>query len=100
MHDIVVGQWWHSLDHDEPCRVVDTEVLWSQSTCVIGVPRRGTTLRALQSRLAPVKPSDAALLDQLCFTSTTARNADAIEMDALVAPLQRPIADSATHLER
>lgn len=25
-----LGEWRHSLDHDEPCRVVDTEVPWSQ----------------------------------------------------------------------
>ena len=67
-----VGEWWHSLDHDEPCRVVDTEVLWNQATCLVWLPRRGTTVRTLQGRLAPLKTSESGLLDRLCFTSAAA----------------------------
>lgn len=83
-----VGEWWHSLDHDEPCRVVDTEVLWGQATCLVWLPRRGSTVRALQQRLAPLKANDSGLLDRLCFTSSAARIADALERDVLVAPLE------------
>jgi superfamily II DNA or RNA helicase len=83
-----VGEWWHSLDHDEPCRVVDTEVLWNQATCLVWLPRRGTTVRTLQGRLAPLKTSESGLLDRLCFTTAAARIADALERDALVAPLE------------
>ncbi len=35
------GEWWHSIDHDEPCRVVDTDTLWGQATCLVWLPRRG-----------------------------------------------------------
>jgi len=83
-----IGEWWHSLDHDEPCRVVDTEVLWNQATCLIWLPRRGATVRALQSRLAPLKASEPRLLERLCFVSAAARIADALERDALIAPLE------------
>lgn len=83
-----VGEWWHSLDHDEPCRVVDTEVLWNQATCLVWLPRRGTTIRTLQGRLAPLKTADAGLLDRLCATSAAARIADALERDVLVSPLE------------
>lgn len=83
-----VGEWWHSLDHDEPCRVVDTEVLWNQATCLVWLPRRGTTVRSLQARLSPLKSSESGLLDRLCFTSAAARIADALGRDALVAPLE------------
>lgn len=83
-----VGEWLHSLDHDEPCRVVDTEVLWNQATCLIWLPRRGTTVRALQGRLAPLKSNEHWLVERLSFVCSAARIADALERDALVAPLE------------
>jgi len=30
------GEWWHSIDHDEPCRVVDTDA--AQSGRLVDVP--------------------------------------------------------------
>src|SRR5438128_2124783 len=83
-----VGDWWHSLDHDEPCRIVDIEVLWNQATCLLWLPRRGTTVRALQSRLVPLKTSESSMLERLSFVSAAARIADALGRDALVAPLE------------
>ena len=82
------GDWHYSLDHDEPCRIIDMEVLWNQATCLVWLPRRGATVRALQSRLAPLKASEPWLLERLCFVSAAARIADALERDALVAPLE------------
>jgi superfamily II DNA or RNA helicase len=84
-----VGQWWHSIDHDEPCRVVDIDTLWGQATCLVWLPRRGTAVRVLQKRLAPLnEASDSHLLHRLSYVSAGARIADALERDALVAPLE------------
>jgi len=85
---ILLGSWWHSVDHDEPCRVVDAEVLWNQATCLVWLPRRATTVRTLQDRLVPLKTSDSGLLDRLSFTSAAARIADALEHDALISPFE------------
>ena len=82
------GEWWHSIDHDEPCRVVDTDTLWGQATCLVWLPRRGTAVRVLQKRLAPLKSSESHLLDRLSYVSAAARIADSLERDALVAPLE------------
>ena len=82
------GEWWHSIDHDEPCRVVDTDTLWGQATCVVWLPRRGTAVRVLQKRLAPLKLGESNLIDRLSYVSAAARIADALERDALVAPLE------------
>src|SRR5438132_1454017 len=69
-----VGEWWHSLDHDEPCRIVDTDVLWGQATCLVWLPGR--------------RADDTHLLHRLSFVSAAARIADALERDTLVAPLE------------
>lgn len=82
------GEWWHSIDHDEPCRVVDTDTLWGQATCLVWLPRRGTAVRVLQKRLAPLKSGEPLLLDRLSYVSAAARIADSLERDALVAPLE------------
>ena len=36
------GEWWHSIDHGRPCRVVDTDALYGQITCLVRLSRRGT----------------------------------------------------------
>ena len=82
------GEWWHSIDHDEPCRVVDTETLWGQASCLVWLPRRDTAVRVLQKRLIPLKAGEPHLLDRLSYVSAAARIADALERDALVAPLE------------
>ena len=83
-----VGDWLHSLDHDEPCRIVDIEVLWGQSTCLLWLPRRGTAVRALQSRVVPLRASETATLERLSFAAAAARIADALGRDDLVAPIE------------
>lgn len=82
------GEWWHSIDHDESCRVVDTDTLWGQATCLVWLPRRGTAVRVLQKRLAPLKSGEPHLIDRLSYVSAAARIADSLERDALVAPLE------------
>lgn len=82
------GEWWYSIDHDEPCRVVDLEALWGQPTCLVWLPRRDAAVRVLQKRLVPLKAGGANLLDHLSYVSAAARIADALERDALVAPLE------------
>ena len=83
-----VGEWWHSIDHDEPCRIVESDALWGQASCVVWLPRRGSAVSVPQIRLAPLKASDDKLLHRLSYVSAAARIADALERDALVAPLE------------
>ena len=85
------GEWWHSIDHDEPCRVVDTDTLWGQASCLVWLPRRGAAVRVLQKRLAPLKSDESHLLDRLSYVSAAARIADSLERDALVAPLESAV---------
>jgi hypothetical protein len=82
------GEWWHSTDQNEPCRVVEVDRLWGQATCLIWLPRRDTTIRVLQKGLVPLQANDANLLHRLSYISAGARIADALERDTLVAPLE------------
>ena len=82
------GEWWHSIDHDEPCRVVDTDTLWGRATCLVWLPRQGAAFRVPRKRLIPLESSESHLLDRLSYISAAARIADSLERDALVAPLE------------
>ena len=73
------GEWWHSINHDEPYHVVDTDTLWGQETCLVWLPRRGAAVRVLQKRLLPLKSGESHLLDCLSYISSAARIADALE---------------------
>ena len=86
-----VGEWWHNIDYDEPCRIVETDALWGQATCVVWLPRRSSAIRILQSRLAPLKASDDKLLHRPAYVSAAARIADALERDTLVALLEASV---------
>src|SRR6266404_2934930 len=83
-----VGEWWHSIDYDEPCRIVETDAVWGQATCVVWLPRRSSAIRVLQSRLTALKASEHHLLHRISYVSAAARIADAVERDTLVAPLE------------
>ena len=82
------GEWWHSIDHDEPCRVVDSDTLWGQETCLVWLPRQGAAVRVPQKCLIPLKSGESQLLDRLSYVSAAARIVDSLERDALVAPLE------------
>ena len=83
-----MGEWWHSIDHDEPCRVVDTDTLWGQATSLVWLPGLGTAVRVLQKRLTPLKSGEAHVFDRASYVSAAARIADSLEREALVAPLE------------
>ena len=64
------------------------DALWGQETCLVWLPRRVSAVRVLQTRLVPLKASDAYLLHRLSYVSAGARIADALERDTLLAPLE------------
>ena len=83
------GEWWHNIDHNEPCRVADTDMLWGQATRLVWLPRRRTAVPVLQKRLAPLKSSESHLLDRLSYVSAAARIADFLAIERLGLPKVR-----------
>ena len=82
------GEWWQSLDHDEPCRVIETEGLWGQSTCLVWLPRRRSSARVRLDRLENLDVPNDGFLDRLAYVGAAARIADTLETDTLLAPLE------------
>src|SRR5438105_3742871 len=83
-----IGQWLQSLDHDEPCQLIEVSHVWGQTTCLIWLPRRATAIRVPQARLAPLRAVNEGLLDHLCFLAAASRIVEGLEQDVLVAPIE------------
>jgi superfamily II DNA or RNA helicase len=82
------GDWCYSLDHDEPGRVIAIDVVWGEETAQVWLARRDAVVRLHRSRLQPLAGAQAPALDQLSFVASAARILDAMERDALIAPLE------------
>jgi len=85
---ISAGDWCFSLDHDEPCRVVGIDALWGERTAQVWLARRDAVVRLHLDRLQALELAVPPTLDHLCYVSSAARILDALERDALVAPLE------------
>jgi len=82
------GDWAWSLEHDEPCRLVEVHRLWGKGTVLAWLPRRDATVRLAEEMLAPFAARAVASADRVVYVSAAARIADALERDTLVAPLE------------
>ena len=82
------GDWCYSLDHDEPGRVIAVEAVWGEEIAQVWLARRDAVVRLHRSRLQPLAGAVAPSLDQLCYVASAARILDAMERDALIAPLE------------
>ncbi len=82
------GDWCHSLDHGEPCRVIAVEEVWGVPTAQVWLSRRDAVVRLPVARLQTLQEASPASLEQLSFVAAAARILDALEHDPLVAPLE------------
>lgn len=86
------GDWIYSIDHEEPGRLVSVEELWGGTTCLVWLPRSDAVVRVPQGRLTALDKSTAGLTPaHLAYTCAAARIADALERDALLAPLETTV---------
>ena len=82
------GDWAWSLEHDEPCRLVEVHRLWGQDTVLAWLPGRDATVRLSEEALAAFSDKAAASPERIAYVTAAARIADALERDTLVAPLE------------
>lgn len=85
---VTVGDWFHCLDHDEPCRVIAVDAVWGEQTALVWLARRDAVVRLSTGRLKPLAGVLIPSLDHLCYVSAAARIQDALERDVLIAPLE------------
>ena len=88
--DYGIGTWcWHER-HAAPCRVVDREEMWGETSYRVWLPGKDAVVRAKSRELGPldaVRPT----VDQILHTAAAAKLLDALEDNLLLAPIQSSV---------
>ena len=82
------GTWLYSRDHKEAGRLVSTEEMWGERYSLIWLPSREAVARVAEGRLSPLTDTPSVSTERLTFVAAATRIAEALERDALVAPLE------------
>lgn len=56
MHQL--GEWIWSLEHGQPCQIVETQTLWGKTTCRVWLPGRDSVVRIPASRLKSLEDAN------------------------------------------
>lgn len=87
-----VGNWYSREGTREPCQLVAVESLWGQEVCVVVSPGRGDVERVPVDALTSLTSlSEGRSADHLSYASAAARIADALQQQALAAPLEASV---------
>ncbi len=84
------GNWFWHVRHATPCRVVDRQSIWGGETYRVWLPTKDAVLRARADELADLgnkSPTQEAIL----HAAASARLADAMEDNLLLAPVQSSV---------
>jgi len=85
------GAWIYSLDHRRPCKIVDSQVLWGETTHHIWLPGSDAVIRVPASRVQPLESSGSTSPEAITYTVAAARVADALAQDVLLAPIEASV---------
>jgi len=83
--------WQYSLEHRQPCQVIETDSLWGEATCRVWLPQQDVVVRVHPSRLVPLSDSPAASGHSIVYAAAAARIADALAQDVLIAPIEASV---------
>jgi len=85
-----IGDWcWHDR-HSAPCRIVDREEIWGETTFRIWLPGKDAVVRARASELKALD-SVQPTVEHILHTAAAAKLLDALEDNLLLAPIQSSV---------
>ena len=85
------GQWVYSLDHGEPCRLLENEQLWGESLHRVWLPGSNSVVRVGGERIVPLDQAPEATSTSLSYVVAAARVAEALTQDVLLAPIESSV---------
>jgi len=86
-----VNSWYYSLDHNCPCRIIESQSLWDQTICRVWVSKTNTVERIPASQLKPIGAADITSPDTIAYCAAAAKVADALTQDVLLAPIESAV---------
>ncbi|MCK4304076.1 MAG: DEAD/DEAH box helicase [Candidatus Eisenbacteria sp.] len=85
------GEWAWSLEHQQVCRVVETQDLWGDTLYRVWVPAKDTIVRVRSSQLRPPAESAPRGSAWISYLTAAARVSDALTQDVLLAPIEASV---------
>ena len=85
------GDWASSIDHQQVCRVVETQTLWGDTLCRVWIPAKDAVVRVRSNRLQSVGGSAQGSSVWLSYVVAAARVSDTLTGDSLLAPIEAPV---------
>jgi hypothetical protein len=73
------GNWHYSEEHKQLCRVIETQILWGDTTCRVWLPGPDSVVRIPAANLKPLE--DAAIPQSgtgITYVTAAARVSDAL----------------------
>ena len=80
------GQWLWSLEHRQPCKVVEASCLWDDATYHVWLPAADSVVRATPDHLKPLDAAEAGHPPRIRYVLYAARIANLLSEDVLLAP--------------
>ena len=88
---IDANSWYYSLDHGQLCQVIETQILWGDTTCRVWLPDSDSVVRISASNLRPLEDSATYSPPGIAYVAAAARVADAFSHDVLMAPIESSV---------
>ena len=85
------NSWYFSPDHGQLCQVIESQMLWGETTYRVWLPGNDTVVRVHQSDLTSLDDSGAGTADGIVYVASAARVADALTQDILLAPIESSV---------
>ena len=82
------GDWCYSTDYKQFCQVIEAQQLWGEAICRVWLPDAGSVVCIPVSRLKPLDSVGPLSPDAIAYAAASARVADALTQDALLAPIE------------
>ncbi len=85
------GEWAWSLEHQQGCKVVDTQDLWGDVLYRVWVPAKDAIVRVRATQLLPPTETAPRTSAWLAYLTAAARVADALTQDVLLSPIEASV---------
>jgi len=85
------NKWHYSLDHNQICKVIETQKLWGKTTCCVWFPVSDSVVRVSAAGLKPIEDMVTFTPEQVTYIAAAARVAEALTQDALLSPVESSV---------
>jgi len=83
--------WKYSSDHGQICQVIESQTLWSETTCRVWLPGLDSVVRVPVFRLSLLENSGTGTADGIVSVTVAARVADVLTQNILLAPIESSV---------